>query len=331
MSQVARFDVKDAECSQYDPFAGLGSAPLGPVVRVELAILQCGPRIRLGRLNREHLHDLVQSGGNWPALIVRRVDNTIIDGLYRYLAAKEIGLRHLSCVYLDVGPEAAFLEALRRNLQHGLPLSLQERKVAASRLLTLRTEWSDRRVGEVCGLSAVTVASLRDETTCAGVQNGQLNTRIGRDGKAYPVDRGVTRARVQDALRENPSSSLRSIARATGTSAATVRSVRSSLPSPPVQEISPTADVAAIATDTSCDGVATALSSKSAADAALLSTDEGKDFAAWFERTKVSEDWRVFIDHIPISRIYEIADEARERSQKWHEFASTLEGRIRHG
>lgn len=322
MSEVARSaDSEGAKWSQDDPFTELGPAPLGPVVRVDLTVLQAGPRIRLGRISRDHIRDLVQSEGNWPALIIRRADNTIIDGFYRYLAAKELGLGCLNCVYLDVGPEAAFLEALRRNVQHGLPLSLQERKVAAGRILSLCPKWSDRRVGELCGLSAVTVGGLRGGPR-SGEQNGQLNTRVGRDGKAYPVDRGVTRARIATALRANPSSSLRSIAQATGTSAATVRAVKSSMSATSLPE------VAAIAPDSSVTAV---LPSKSVVDAALLSTDEGKSFADWFERTRVSEEWRSYVNHIPISRIYEIADQARERSQRWCEFASTLEGRIRQG
>ena len=53
-------------------------------------------------------------------------------------------------------------------------------------------------------------------------------------------------------------------------------------------------------------------------DLALVSSDDGEDFVAWFDRTTLTEDecWR-FVDSVPLSRIYEIADEARRRSEVW--------------
>ena len=63
-------------------------------------------------------------------------------------------------------------------------------------------------------------------------------------------------------------------------------------------------------------------------DLALVSSEQGGDFVAWFERTTVSEEdcWR-FIDSVPLSRIYEIADEARRRSEVWQQLAKSLDVR----
>ena len=63
-------------------------------------------------------------------------------------------------------------------------------------------------------------------------------------------------------------------------------------------------------------------------DLALVSSDDGEDFVAWFDRTTLTEDecWR-FVDSVPLSRIYEIADEARRRSEVWVQFAKSLDVR----
>jgi hypothetical protein len=65
------------------------------------------------------------------------------------------------------------------------------------------------------------------------------------------------------------------------------------------------------------------------ADAALASTEKGAAFAVWFEETAIVEEWREFVETIPVSRIYEIADQARRRALRWSEFAETLEARTR--
>ncbi len=63
-------------------------------------------------------------------------------------------------------------------------------------------------------------------------------------------------------------------------------------------------------------------------DLALVSSDDGEDFVAWFDRTTLTEEecWR-FLDSVPLSRIYEISDEARRRSEVWLQFAKSLDAR----
>jgi hypothetical protein len=57
---------------------------------------------------------------------------------------------------------------------------------------------------------------------------------------------------------------------------------------------------------------------------ALVSTEAGRTFVGWFERTAISDDWSAHVGAIPLSRVYEVADEARRRAAAWHEFASAL-------
>jgi hypothetical protein len=70
-------------------------------------------------------------------------------------------------------------------------------------------------------------------------------------------------------------------------------------------------------------------SSRSSSDAALHSTAEAETFARWFKRTKVGGEWRDLLHGIPLSRIYEVADEGRRRATEWAAFASTVEQQVR--
>ena len=64
-------------------------------------------------------------------------------------------------------------------------------------------------------------------------------------------------------------------------------------------------------------------------DSALLATGEGTQFASWFDATKVDGDYLKYVPEVPLSRVYEIADEAHRRSAAWTEIAKALEARTR--
>ena len=292
-------------------------SPMVAVSRVEVTSLRPGLRLRLGEVNRDHVNVIAASEGGWPPLVVRRADNGIVDGHYRYLAARQLGHTHVHCVYFDGGEQAAFLEALERNRSHGLPLSLRERERAALQLLAFRRDWSDRRIAELCCLAPGTIGRLRAHLPRSNEQGDQLHSRLGKDGKLRPVDPGASRARIINVLQTKPDQSLRAIARLTGTSPATVRSVRSRL--------NPVSNVGDRGQTTSAKPTAVAW----AADSALRSTDEGRGFAGWFERTDVDDEWKKFVDGVPMSRIYEVSDEARRRADEWLAFASVLEERAK--
>jgi hypothetical protein len=290
--------------------------PIAAVTAVEVCMLRLGPKLRLGRVRRDHLDVLVRTGGNWPPILVRRHDNTIIDGYYRLLAAQRLGLSHMNCLYFDGSPAMAFLEAVRLNSQNGLPLSLRERHAAAQHILTVFPDWSDRRVSELCGLSPGTIGRQRAGGTRSPDQNEQLNARRGRDGKCYPADPQAARARILAALRDDPVASLRHIARVAGASPATVKVVKTAL-TPQSARTPPT--------EHSNHPPSFVFHENASSDLALVSTSAGESFAKWFDQTRIASEWRSLIEGIPISRVYEIADEARRRALAWNEFASALE------
>lgn len=107
-----------------------------------------------------------------------------------------------------------------------LTLSPKERKAAATRILGMYPDWSDRTVAAAAGMSHRTVATIRRK--CSGGQFAHLNRRIGRDGKTYPPRSNAGQAAV-GLIQGNPSGSVREVARQAGVSVGTVHDVRARL------------------------------------------------------------------------------------------------------
>jgi ParB-like nuclease domain len=203
--------MSDAMALCGEPEEAAGQRPA--VMRMEMHSLRPGHQLRLGEPNSDHINVLALSEGNWPPIVVRRADNTIIDGHYRYRAARRLGHSHIDCVYFDGAEDAAFVEALWRNRHHGLPLSLRERERAAHHLLCLHSDWSDRRIAETCSLAPGTVGRLRSSMpSSSGDDRGKM-IRLGRDGKRRPADPQASRDRILRVLEAQPDRSLRAIAR----------------------------------------------------------------------------------------------------------------------
>jgi hypothetical protein len=316
LSDHADRKAKQAEAprlgAEPSPHQAVGLAP----VVLRLKDLRLGVSVRGGSIDARHLERLIERAEAWPPLLVRRSDHTIIDGHYRFHAAKQMGLSRVECVYFDGDESDVFIEAVRRNVDHGLPLTLADRKCAARQILGMHPEWSDRRIADVCVLSHVTVGSLRAAHEPPSGRVYQLDTRRGRDGKARPVDPSARRRRVHDAILAHPDASLREIARMTETSHETVRTVKNAAISGGLRVADPVM-VRAVEMPRSSP----------AADPAFTSTDHGNAFAAWFARTDISQSCCEFVDAVPLSRVYEIEAEARRRAAAWAEFAGALAAR----
>src|SRR5947208_13320120 len=143
------------------------TSPGRPVVAGEaelpLDALHVGPSLRVEGLDARHVATLAELAGAWPPIVVRRDDRSVVDGQHRVAAARRLGLATLQVTWFDGTAEHAFVEFVRCNVGHGLPLGLEERRSAASRILRSHPERSDRSVASVCGVSPKTVARLRDE------------------------------------------------------------------------------------------------------------------------------------------------------------------------
>jgi ParB-like chromosome segregation protein Spo0J len=285
--------------------------------------------IRDAGLDEEHVQRLVEAGGNWPAILVWETEATVLDGAHRLEAAKRLEMTTILAVGFRGGWQEAYLEAVRRNVAHGLPLTLRERTRAARQLLDATPEWSDRRLALACGLSPKTVARLRREASARGGL-ARAEVRVGRDGRTRPVSAETVRDRIASALAEQPDSSLRAIAEQVGASPETVRNVRRDLqgarsrpPERSTRRLTVPATVLSLVTSEP-DRV------EWGRDRALSSGPLSVAFLKWFKATDMTEEWFRHVPSVPLSRVYEVADEARRRARLWQDFAEAVEGRVRH-
>jgi ParB-like chromosome segregation protein Spo0J len=111
----------------------------------------------------------------------------VIDGMRRLRAAQLRGQSTIGVRFLDCGRNEIFVEQVRANVAHGLPLSLADRKATVERVLVTHPHWSDRTIAAVTGLAPKTVGRIRHDLA---EQLPEATTRVGRDGYIRPLGRG---------------------------------------------------------------------------------------------------------------------------------------------
>jgi ParB-like chromosome segregation protein Spo0J len=303
--------------------AGLSNS----IIKVEIGQICQGVTPRIGPEDVEHCAALAEAEGDLPPIIVDRRTMKLIDGAHRLIAARRRGNTWIGVRFFDGCPEDAFLLAVKSNTTHGMPLTLQERRNSAARILQTHAHWSDRAIAAICGLSAGAIATLR----CATVESLQLDARIGRDGRRRPRDTTSARRDAARMLQQDPEVSLREVARATGISPGTVRDVRKRLMSGRPPEVSKIRS-SPVPEPPFTTGAAKDPMQELLHDSALLATAEGRALLNWLEdRAITTKDWANFVNAVPKSRVYVVAEAARLCAQAWTSFAESLDGRFRRG
>lgn len=181
--------------------------------------------VRSKGVDPAHLDRLISTDCELPPILVHRTSRRVLDGFHRVAVALERGQKSILVRYVDATVESAFVLAVEANVRHGLPLSLSDRRVAATRILDIYPRWSDRRIAAVTGLSSRTVAGIRSAT---GTDN-EHQSRVGKDGRRRPLSTAAGRALAAELIRERPQASLREIASVAGISPGTVKDVRDKL------------------------------------------------------------------------------------------------------
>jgi ParB-like chromosome segregation protein Spo0J len=288
---------------------------LSGVCSVPLARLLVGYSPREVKVDAGHVAALMEVVDHLPPVIVDDRTMTVIDGVHRVEAFRRAGRSHINALMFNgEGPEAMAL-AIEANVKHGKPLSRGERRAAASNLLYAFPERSDRWVAEVCGLSHTTVALVR-----RGLSLTEGRVRTGRDGRRRPVDKLAGQVAVARAITENPATSVRQMAGAAGVAPSTVQRARARLRGKGFPPVSASQAV---------PGLSSAKEDKRA-DFDLPPAAHTTEPGDWLVRTAVSvEDVGNYLGNLPLSRIYEVADECRRRARVWAEMADALEGRCR--
>jgi ParB-like chromosome segregation protein Spo0J len=181
---------------------------------------------RLDGQDAGHVRVLAELVPALPPIIVHRPTMRVIDGMHRVRAASLRGETHVRVVFFEGTPEEAFLLAVRSNSGHGLPLSHADRVSAAARIARAYPQWSHASIASVVGVSDKTVAAIRERSTS---KSPRLNSRVGQDGRARPVNPADGRLRASAFIAENPDAALREIAEVAGIAVGTAKDVRDRL------------------------------------------------------------------------------------------------------
>jgi hypothetical protein len=262
-------------------------------------------RLRFGlsprNLDDRHVELLQQVLASLPPILVHQETMTVVDGLHRFHAARRSGCKSVAVIWFVGTFEEASLEAVRANISHGRPLTIQERRRAAKRVLSVDPSRSDRAVAEICGLSPKTVASVR----AYPAEEIPPPTRVlGRDGR---LQRRVRRRGPGVAGRD-----------ASGPSAT----------SGGEQVHPPGCRGGRVAEDTSPSA-----SGEYARDSWLpwwecdhALESRCPDLVRWLSRTSPDDaSLPTILEAFPTSRLYELVDEARRRSTIWAKIAGELQ------
>ncbi|MFL6121107.1 ParB N-terminal domain-containing protein [Actinophytocola sp.] len=313
--------MRSDENSPTDTIAGAlpGAADMTePHVSVPIDSLLPPDSPRLADENIGHARALAELEVPLPPVLVHRPTMRVIDGTHRLRAAALRGQSTIGVRFFNGSSEDAFVLAVQANIAHGLPLTLEERIAAASRILRSHPAWSNRAIASVSGLSAKTVGAIRQRS---GGEKPHLNTRVGRDGKVYRIDTTEARQIAGELLRSHPNASLREVARAAGISPSTVRDVRDRLcrGENPVPE-GVARHRADRATQENIDHVA--LLDRLRNDPSLRLSESGRVLLRLLSAQAIdSARWEELGGNIPPHCRELVAEMARGCAKAWHDFA----------
>lgn len=201
----------------------LPPTPDGDVHTVPLNELLAADSPRLAGEDESHTRRLAEVAAQLPPILVHRTTMRVIDGMHRLRVAMASGKQEIQVRFFDGDEDEAFLYAVRENVTHGLPLTLDDRRAAAQRIIIRSPRLSDRSIGRYTGLSDKTISALRERSSAQGVQT---STRVGMDGRARPLNSFEGRQRAVELWTARPDASLREVAAVAGVSVGTAHDVR---------------------------------------------------------------------------------------------------------
>lgn len=209
--------------------AAEGSPPARGITRhltsLPVASLMPGESPRLAGQSEEHIARLAEVDDPLPPILVDPRTMRVIDGTHRLMAARLRGSEMIEVEFFEGSAADAFLHAVKANVTHGYPLSQADRRAACKRIITTHPHLSDRAIAQIAGLSARSVAALRE---LAGDQ-ATAQARVGRDGRIRPLNNAEGRLRAAELIAQQPDAPLREVARNAGISPSTAGDVRKRL------------------------------------------------------------------------------------------------------
>ncbi|MCX4771957.1 transcriptional regulator [Streptomyces sp. NBC_01260] len=314
------------------------------IISVPISMLLPGESPRLEGQEADHVARLAELDVPLPPILVDRRSMRVIDGMHRLMAALLKGDETIDAELFEGTTEEAFLRAVEANVTHGLPLSREDRRAAAARIIASHPEMSDRAIARAAGLGAKAVATVRR----TALETAPLGARVGRDGKVRPLSSVEGRRRAAELIAENPQASLREVARHAGISPATVSDVRKRLMSgeSPVPEqragTSHSGADQAESADRSQSGeqrtgqkmrlvqpAPASLVEKLLRDPSLRHKEEGRHLLRVLQQNALGDQgWAKLAAAVPSHYGDLVVDLARQYAETWMEFAKELDGRI---
>ena len=320
-------------------------ADASSVQSVQIEMLAVGDSPRFTGVDVAHIKRLMEIADELPPIIVHRSTMRVIDGIHRLRAAQLAGWDTVDVKFFDGSEDSAFVSAVEANVRHGLPLSTAERRAAATRIMTSHPDWSDRRIAAIAGLSPNTVAEIRS-TNDSMWRSGPM--RLGRDGRARPIDAASGRRQAGRLVAERPDASLREIARMVGISPETVRDVRNRLqrgedPVPQSRRNRSGGGGSRLRHDTSdtrsepgravgrppngppCHDEQVAFVQALRRDPSLRFSEAGRLLLRWLEISQAAvRDWDCILRAVPSHRVQQVAKIAKSCAEDWARLADQI-------
>ncbi len=190
-------------------------------------------------------------------------------------------------------------------------------------------------IASLAGISPNRVAPLRHQTANRIQQPAR---RVGRDGRSRPVDSAQGRQRAAEIITENPSASLRQIARAAGISPATAANVRNQVEqgaSPVSNQVSPERERTKVRSPAPTAGGGhaenrslselTTMFDRLRRDPSLRFSDAGRSLLRMFDAVHAALDEQEQVLHLvpPHSRAF-VAELTRGYAQLLQQFSEEL-------
>lgn len=304
---------------------------------VPIAALVPGESPRLDGQIEEHVARLAEVDAALPPILVERGSMRVIDGMHRLLAARRRGRQTIEVEFFESDAADAFLHAVKANVTHGLPLSQNDRRAAATRIINSYPHMSDRAIARVTGLGATTIASIRRSSPEAGPP---VDARVGQDGKVRPLDAARGRLRAAELFAERPEASLRQIAREAGVSPATAADVRKRLERGELPTSPPTrppraqasahvqAQAHALAQAQTEPVVPTIALAKLLRDPSLRHSEMGRTLLAILRACATgTQNWDELIAAVPLHWTSLVEQLAHHCARLWQEFAQEMDVR----
>lgn len=303
-----------------------------PPTLVSVSCLIPAESPRLKGVDAAHAEMLAEVGGELPPILVQRSTMRVIDGMHRLNAALSRNQEKIYVQFFDCSEDEAFLLAVAVNVKHGLPLTLADRRAAAARIISTRPEASDRWIADIAGLSAKTVAAIRQTSADPVPRLG----RIGRDGRMRPVNMAERRRTASAILASDPDTSLHRLARDAGISIATARDVREKIrrgldPVTPARRLPHRSADIGLGRSGKTNGEVDvdSILQRLRKDPSVRYAESGRGFLRWLSPPRLirSSDWEDVLDYIPPHCTFDVARVARSCALVWDAFAEELDRR----